>query len=289
MSTDSSLPESGDSGITERPADASAEPEPFLAEAVDDDEHIVAAELVEPVDPARLRLGFRRPPAPPGPPHPGFWWAVGSGARDAHRGADRLPGVLPSCHRRPDRVIAPGSGLAPRHGWQTANQDTRASAARVDGRGRCSASPLGLGGPAPGGGADWPRQIALRLPTVTHVVLAVWPCRRWPRGVRCLSGGLSRYSRRPKGACPAFGDLPQLRRRHRTAHAGGVGAVVGLVAREPPGRTGSKALARQATLRIQLVVAAHRAAFCWSAWGRNCIRLFRPYASAGSTIPDGMI
>jgi membrane protease YdiL (CAAX protease family) len=69
MSTEPTQPEPADPRITDRAPDPAPPPEaePFLAESVDDDEPVVL----------RRRRRLTRPPRPPGPPHPGFWWAVG--------------------------------------------------------------------------------------------------------------------------------------------------------------------------------------------------------------------
>src|SRR5437867_10664755 len=81
MPTDPLPPQPGDAGITGRapePApDSPAEPEPLLVEPVDDDDGVFVADLAEPYDKVpRPRRRLARPPLPPGPPHPGFWWAL---------------------------------------------------------------------------------------------------------------------------------------------------------------------------------------------------------------------
>ncbi|HEX5272193.1 MAG TPA: type II CAAX endopeptidase family protein [Gemmataceae bacterium] len=63
MSTDSALPEPDETEVSDRPLGPPPEPEPYLAEVAEDDGR-----------PIRLRR--RRPARPPGPPHPGFWWAI---------------------------------------------------------------------------------------------------------------------------------------------------------------------------------------------------------------------
>src|SRR5262245_52043880 len=80
MSSAAPLPEPHEptppESITTTPA-ASPEEEPWLADLAEEEEAI-PVELAEPLDDEdefRRRLRVRRP-APPAPPHPGFWWAI---------------------------------------------------------------------------------------------------------------------------------------------------------------------------------------------------------------------
>jgi membrane protease YdiL (CAAX protease family) len=183
MSTDPSRPEPDDSGITGQPPEGPAEPEPFLAETDDDEEHVVAAELVELEEPARLRLRFRRP-APPkaaGPPHPGFWWAIlwcilmlivaqivpavlvtfiYLGVEIARHG---LGGGDPGDAQELQKVVVPPTVLLSQ---VTLILFSLLVLRLVAGR-------------------DWGRQVGLRLPSVTHLVLAVLA---WPALVFAASG-----------------------------------------------------------------------------------------------------
>ncbi len=245
MSTDSSLPEPGDTGITGKSPDASAEPEPFLAEAVDDDEHIVAAELVEPVDPARLRLRFRRPPAPPGPPHPGFWWAVGWCLLMLFVAQLVVPvGVLLVMFVV---QIARLGGLGPAMDWLTANQYAQEVLLPAQMAGHIAIFLMAL--------------VALRL-----VVGKSWPRPDCPPPADrqpCLPGAGRRarllVTQRRAVADRRQGDaalrrLAQLRGRHRTAHAGVRRVLVG---RTPQHRAGLGPLAGGRTAADSVHRGAH--------------------------------
>jgi membrane protease YdiL (CAAX protease family) len=160
MSTDSPRPVPGE---PEPFLAELAEPEPFLAEVADDDE-----------PPLKLRRRRLARPAPPtGPPHPGFWWAI-------------LWCVLMLIVAQvfPAIIIVIGYlGITmARHGLEGVNQEDAQQMQKE------VLLPLVLSSQVTlillslivlrlMLRKDWRRQVALRLPAVTHVVLAVlaWP------------------------------------------------------------------------------------------------------------------
>ncbi len=245
MSTDSSLPEPGDAGITGRTPDAPAEPEPAPAAADDDNEHVVAAELVELEEPARLRLRFRRPappPGPPGPPHPGFWWALGWCLL-----------LLFVC-----QLIVPlGVGLAifivqvNRLGgleaalqWLKDNQYEPAFLVPIQMSGHVAIFIVALLALRLVVGRSWPRQVAIRLPAVGHVLLAV----AGAPAFWLLGNGIQLIASR---TLPTWYDLPSL-----LVVAALLMLLVGacwLVVRVTTGRDWVRVLAAS-PLRIQLIV-----------------------------------
>jgi uncharacterized protein len=178
MSTDSSQPEPDDMEITGPTPDAPTEPEPFLAE-VDDDEHVVAAELVELEEPERLRLRFRRPTPPPtpGPPHPGFWWAI-LWCLLMLIVAQAMPAVLVSV------VVIVGEMILQIGQKGAGGQDLASSKDLMNMillptvlLSQLTLIVFSVAVLRLVAGKSWHRQVALRLPAVWHVVLAVllWP------------------------------------------------------------------------------------------------------------------
>jgi membrane protease YdiL (CAAX protease family) len=229
MSTDSSLPESGDAGITDRPPEAPAEPEPFLAEVADDE------------PPIRLRR--RRParrPAPPGPPHPGFWWAI-LWCVLMLIVAQVFPAIIIMVGYLGIEIARHGLGGMNPHDAQQMQQDVMLPLVLSSQVALILLSLIVLRLMA---GREWRRQVALRLPAVTHVVLAVLA---WP----ALALGAS-------GVYQAVKALPDISHilSYLVATCGlltAVGAAWGLV-RVVTGRDWVKVLARQPAA-AQLVLA----------------------------------
>jgi membrane protease YdiL (CAAX protease family) len=242
MPTDPLLPEPGDTGITGRAPDSPAEPEILPVEPVDDDSAFVAG-LAEPYDtappPPRRRP---RPPLPPGPPHPGFWWAVlwclvllivaefiiglGVGLVIFFVQAVRLGGVQAALD------------------WLTANPYDPVFAVPIQMAGHIAIFLAALLALRLAAGRSWPRQVAIRMPAASHVLLAVVGAPAfW-----LLSGGLQLTASR---LLPPAGDLPSY-----VVVAALLMAIVGscwLLVRLITGHDWVRDLAR-APLRVQLVL-----------------------------------
>ncbi len=164
MSTDSPWPESGDAGITGNVPEVPAEPEPFLAE------------LAEPEEPPPARHPRPVRPAPaPGPPHPGFWWAIGWCLLMLI-----VAQVMPAFGVS---IVVVGGELIREMGRQGGpGQMSQQDLQHLILMPSLVLSQLTLIGFSLlvlrlVAGADWHRQVALRLPAVKHVVLALvlWP------------------------------------------------------------------------------------------------------------------
>jgi membrane protease YdiL (CAAX protease family) len=240
MSTDSSLPESGDPGITGRVPEAPAEPEPFLAEVAEPEPFL--AELADDDEPP-VRLRRRRPTrpaAPPGPPHPGFWWAI-LWCILMLIVAQIVPAIVVIFGYLGIEIARHGLGGMNQADAQQMQKDVLLPTVLSS---QVTLILLSLIVLRLMLGRDWRRQVALRLPAVTHVVLAVLA---WPALALAASGVYQ--------AVKVLPDLSHIL-SYFVATCGllaAVGVVWGLV-RLITGRDWVKVLARQ-PVAAQLVLA----------------------------------
>jgi len=243
MSTDPLPPEPGDTGITGRapePApDTPAQPEPLVVQPVDDD-GIFVAELAEPYD--RVPRPRRRPSLPPGPPHPGFWGAVLWCLLMFVLSQVIIP--IPAALIIVVVQVIRLGGLEQAQEWLKVSQSDPLLIFPLLVVAHGSIFLMALLGLRLAAGPSWPRQVALRLPAVGHVLLAV----AGAPAFWLLSGGLQLFFSR---VLPPLGDLPSY-----VATAALLMVIVGgcwLAVRLTTGQDWVRDLAR-APLRIQAAV-----------------------------------
>ncbi len=165
MSTDSAPPEPDDTQISDRPLGA-AEPEPYLAEVADDE---------PPHRPRRVRSARFQPP--PGPPQPGFRWAI-LWCFLMLIVAQVLPAIIVVTVVIGKEMVVqlthPGGGGLAQMGQQELQHIILLPTLLLSQLTLIAFSVIILRLMA---GRDWHRQVGVRLPAVTHVVLALllWP------------------------------------------------------------------------------------------------------------------
>jgi membrane protease YdiL (CAAX protease family) len=174
MSSDTPPPKRGHEGITDRPPETISEQQPLIAEPAEDKPFV--ASLAEPSEETiplrRARPGRRHRP---GPPQPGFWWAIGWCVLMLI-----VAQVLPAI----GVTIVALVGYAARHPGALGANDPEA-VAEIQRESLLPAillsqlllTAFSLVALRLVVGRGWRREIGLRLPAGTHVVLAVlaWP------------------------------------------------------------------------------------------------------------------
>jgi membrane protease YdiL (CAAX protease family) len=201
MSTDIPSTEPGDSARPEDGPDVGRLPESLLQhEAIKGVEDVVLAEPGD-FDDGRPQLERRkrRLPTPPEPPHPGFWWAVGWCLLMLLICQIVIPLGLGSAIFVVQAIRLGGldQGLA----WLKENQFSAVFLLPLQETSHVGIFITALVALRLVAGRSWRRQVALRLPAVTHVLLAVVGAPAfW-----LLSAGLSLIGSR---VLPTLGDLP---------------------------------------------------------------------------------
>jgi membrane protease YdiL (CAAX protease family) len=278
MSTDHLPPEPSDTAVTgrvpEQPPAPPPEAEPLLAQLADEDQRVLAAELVEELEEARPRR--RRPgrrPDPDAPPHPGFWWAI-LWCILMLIVCQFIPAVIAVFGvliYQTVRSHAGGGGLADADEIQ---QQTMLPAVALSQLALIIFSVLVLRLVV---GREWRREVALRLPTVTHVVLAVllWPALTLSASAVYLAAKeLPALSALPSYFVTACGTL------------GLVGTAWGAV-RLTTGRDWTKVLARQqATTQL---AAASVGCLAVAGVAALIFRLVNPYLPSWGFLSAGLM
>jgi membrane protease YdiL (CAAX protease family) len=263
MSTDSTLPESDDPGITGRIPETPAEPEPYLAEVADDDE------------PLPLRRRPVRRPTPPEPPQPGFWWAI-VWCLLMLIVAQVIPAVVVSVIVIFGKMILDaasnnGAGGVAQMSPQEIQHLILMPTVLASQLALIAFSLLMLRLLA---GRDWYRQVGMRLPSATHVVLAIllWPA------LAFSASGVYQLAKMLPGISHILSYLVAL-----GYVLAAVAAAWGLV-RLFTGRDWVKVLARQ-PVRVQLILAPLG---CLAAAGVGAIvfHLVDPYMPSFTLLSD---
>jgi membrane protease YdiL (CAAX protease family) len=241
MSTDHPPPEPNDAAISrvpDLPPDRIGEPDPFVAELANGG--MLGAELNEPYEEARPR------PLPcarrPGPPHPGFWWAVLWCLLLLVVAEFAIP-LLVALFIFAVQAVQLG-GIGPATDWLEENEYKPAFLLPIQMSGHIAIFILALIALRLAAGKSWPRQVAIRLPAVTHVLLAV----AGAPAFWLLGNGLQLIASR---VLPPTGDLPSY-----VAVAALLMAIVGacwLLVRLLTGRDWVRGLAA-APLRVQIIL-----------------------------------
>jgi len=281
MPADNPPPESDDTGITRRPSQLPPDPvngdEPLTVEPVDPGEHIFLAELAEPYedDRPRQRRVVRRAP-PPGPPHPGFWW-VFLWVILMYIVAQFVPAFAVIIILAVIEAIRAG-GPEGAMTWLQGLQKDKSYMLPMMGAVEFTMVISGWTALRLVVGRDWRRQVALRLPTLTHTLLAViaWPA--------LAIGASGVYLALEKGI-PGLKLLPDY--LVTTAFVLGAAGGTWVLVRAATGRDWTKVLARQGPA-IQLAVTAI-ACLLVIGLGTEIFHLFRPHLPTFDMIPDGVM
>ena len=170
-----------------KPVPESAADEPLLVEAVQEAEPVVTVRR-------------RRPPPPPGPPHPGFWWAVGWCVLLLI--VSQVVAVIALVVILVVQAIRLENFTAAMK-WLMDHQTDPALLVPVQMAAHITIFGMALLALRFVVGRNWPRQVAIRLPAVHHVLLAVIGAPAfW-----LISGGLQLIASQ---VLPSFYDLPSL-------------------------------------------------------------------------------
>jgi membrane protease YdiL (CAAX protease family) len=256
MSTHSALPDPDDIHVLPE------EPEPFLAELADDE------------PPIRLRR--RRPARPPEPPHPGFWWAI-LWCVLMYMVAQIVPAFAVITILAVIEGVRAGSFEAAMQ-WLGGLNTNKSYLLPLMGTVEAMMILSGWVVIRLIVGRDWAREVAVRLPTVTHTVLSVIA---WPALAITSAGAYLLV----KGAVPGFVELPD--------YVVTIAAVLGIVSlcwvlvRLTTGRDWTKVLARQRPA-VQLVVTLV-AGVGVLALAVQLFRFFRPHVVSLDFLPKELV